>query len=395
MKKKTIKDIRLDNKKVLVRVDYNVSLGEDFKIADDFRIRQTLTTLDYLSKKGCTIFLLSHLGRPEGLKNKDFSLKPVAQHLQKILGRKVFFFDKDITDANARKELSSFNKGEIVLLENIRFYKQEEENDQQFAQNLAGLADIFVNDAFGVSHRVHASTVGVTQFLPSVAGLLLEKEVKVISQALNKPKRPLVAIIGGAKAEDKITLVGKLLEKADYCLVGGGTANTFLSAWGYKVGQSKVYHEMVELAKKLFWKASRRNTAMLLPTDVVLGNLKEKTTNGVVDVEKIPASWQALDIGPKTQAEFGNAIAKANTIIWNGPMGVFEKQEFKNGTEFIYWAIAQNSQSLSIIGGGDTISALKKKEYLKVIDHVSTGGGAMLEFIEQGTLPGIQALEDK
>jgi 3-phosphoglycerate kinase len=395
MKKKTIKDIKLEGKKVLMRVDYNVSLGEDFKIADDFRIKQTLPTLDYLYKKGCNVFLASHLGRPEGLKNKKFSLKPVAKHLEKILGRKVEFFDKDIVGAYARRQLQKYNNGGVVLLENIRFYKEEEENDRSFSKKLASLADVFCNDAFGVSHRAHASTVGVTEFLPSVAGLLLEKEAKVILNALNKPKRPLVAIIGGAKAEDKITLVGKLLEKADYCLVGGGTANTFLSAWGYKVGKSKVYHEMVELAKKLFWKASRRNTAMLLPTDVVLGKLKENKANGVTDVDKIPPAWQALDIGPKTQAEFGSVIAKAKTIIWNGPMGVFERQDFKNGTDFIYWAIAQNPDSLSIVGGGDTISALKKKEYLKVIDHVSTGGGAMLEFIEKGTLPGIQALEDK
>ncbi|MFC1711072.1 phosphoglycerate kinase [Patescibacteria group bacterium] len=395
MKKKTIKDISLEGKKVLVRVDYNVSLSDDFKIADDFRIRQTIPTINYLLKNDCTIFLTSHLGRPDGMRNKKYSLAPVAKHLQKILGKTVNFYEKDISTGYGRKGLEKFKNGQIVLLENIRFYKREEENSREFSKKLSLLAEVYVNDAFGVSHRAHASTAGVTEFMPGVAGLLLEKEVDIISQALDKPKRPLVAIIGGAKAEDKITLVGKLLEKADYCIVGGGTANTFLKAWGYKVGKSKVCYEMVELAKQLFWKASRGNTALLLPTDVVLGNLETGKVNGVVAADKIDGNWQALDIGPKTKAEFGNVIAKAKTIIWNGPMGIFEKKEYRNGTDFIYYSIVQNPQSLSIVGGGDTISALPKKEYLKVIDHVSTGGGAMLEFIEKGTLAGIEALDNK
>jgi phosphoglycerate kinase len=354
-----------------------------------------LPTIRYLLKNNCKIYLVSHLGRPKGLRDKKLSLKPVAEHLQKILGQKVNFYEKDLTTGYGIRELDKFKLGEVILLENIRFYKQEKDNESQFSKTLAQIADIFVNDAFGVSHRAHASTVGITEFLPAVAGLLLEKEVDIIGRAIDKPKRPMVAVIGGAKAEDKITLVGKLLEKADYCLIGGGTANTFLNAWGYKVGKSKVYHEMVELAKKLFWKASRRNTAMLLPTDVVLGNLETGKVDGVVSVDHISSKWQALDIGPKTQAEFGNIIAKSQTIIWNGPMGVFEKKEFRNGTDFIYYSIAQNPDSLSIVGGGDTITALAKKEYLKIIDHVSTGGGAMLEFIEKGSLPGIQVLEDK
>lgn len=395
MKKKTIKNIEVKGKRVLVRVDYNVSLDDGFRISDDFRIRQTLSTLEYLVKKNCSLILISHFGRPKGKRNKKYSLKPVAEHLKKIIKAKVYFFDKDYISSEGQGQLNKYKSGDIVLLENIRFYPQEKANKKSFAKKLAQLADIFVNDAFGVSHRVHASIVGIPEFLPSVAGLLLEKEVNIITQAIEKPRKPLVAIIGGAKAEDKITLVGKLLEKADYCLVGGGVANTFLKAWGYKVGKSLVSDEMVELARHLFWKASRSNTAMLLPSDVVLGDLKSGRVNGIVSADKISSKWQALDIGPQTQAEFGSVIAKAKTIIWNGPMGVFERKEFRNGTDFIYYSIAQNPDSLSIVGGGDTLAALGKKEYLKVIDHVSTGGGAMLEFIEKGTLPGIEALEDK
>ena len=394
MNKKTIKDLNLQDKKVLVRADYNVSLDDGFKVGDDFRICQTLPTLNYLLKKNCTLFLISHFGRPRGKKVKSLSLRPVAEYLEKAIHRRVHFYAKDYTQKKNQQELKKYRAGEIVLLENVRFYPGEEENKEVFARSLARLADVFVNDAFGVSHRVHASVEGITQFLPSVAGLLLEKEVKIISRAINKPRRPLVAIIGGAKAKDKINLVGKLLEKADHCLVGGGVAYTFCKAWGYEIGRSLVNYEMVELAKQLFWKASRSNTAMLLPTDVVLGNLKTGRVNGVVMSSQIPPAWQALDIGPKTQAEFGNIIAKAGTIIWNGPMGVFEKKEFRNGTDFIYYAISQNRDSLSIIGGGHTLAALQKKEYLQVIDHVSTGGGAMLQFIEKGTLPGIEVLEE-
>lgn len=392
MNKKTIKEINLKNKEVLIRVDYNVSLVDGLKVGDDFRIRQTLPTLNYLCQQGCTVYLLSHFGRPEGKRVKKFSLQPIANHLQKLTKFKIHFFSQDYICRSGQKKLARFKKGDVVLLENIRFYPEEEENDREFSQKLASLAGVFVNDAFGVCHRVHASTVGVAEFLPSVAGLLLAKEVDIISRAMNKPKRPLTAIIGGAKAEDKINLVGKLLEKADYCLVGGGTATTFLKAWGYGVGKSKVAHEMVELARHLFWKAARGKTAMILPTDVVLGDLESGKLDGVVPVDRVSSKWQSLDIGPKTQAEFGNVIAKSKTIIWNGPMGVYEKKEFRNGTDFIYHCITQNPDSLSIVGGGDTLAALPKGEYLKTIDHVSTGGGAMLQFIEKGTLPGIEAL---
>lgn len=395
MTKKSIKNIDLKNKRVLVRVDYNVSMEEGMKIADDFRIKQTQPTIKHLLEQNCTIFLISHFGRPQGKRNSKYSLEPVAKHLEKILDKKVDFFAEDYTKKENLKKLKEYKPGSIVLLENVRFYSEERTNKEDFAQKLSEIAEVFVNDAFGVSHRVHASVVGITRFLPSVAGLLMEKEIKMIDKAINEPKLPLVAIIGGAKAETKITLIGKLLEKADYCLVGGGVANTFLKAWGYEVGKSLVNREMEETAKMLFWKAARGNTAMMLPTDVVLGDLEKDKEDGVVASDKIPQDWQALDIGPKTQAEFGNIISKAGTIIWNGPMGVFEKEKFSKGTEFIYYAIAQNPESMSIVGGGDTLACLRKKKYLDVIDHVSTGGGAMLEYIEKGTLPGIKALEEK
>ncbi|MFH1280436.1 MAG: phosphoglycerate kinase [Candidatus Beckwithbacteria bacterium] len=395
MNKKTIRDIDLAGKRVLVRVDYNVSLLNGIRVGDDTRIRQTLPTLEYLLSKNCKLFLVSHLGRPKGKKVEEFSLKPVAEHLSKVLDKKVELFQEKIGSKELLTRVSQAKEGSVNMLENIRYYAEEESNDEVFAKKLAQVAEVFVNDAFGVGHRAHASTVGVAKYLPAVAGFLLEKEVDIISKSIEDPKKPMVAIIGGAKAETKITLVDRLLEKADVLIVGGGVANTFLKAWGYEVGKSLVDHEMVELAKKLFWKASRSKTRMLLPTDVVLGDLEKNIHNGVVAGDKISKDMQALDIGPRTQAEFGAAIAGAGTIIWNGPMGVYEDSRYATGTDFIYHAIAENKESLSIVGGGDTLAALKEKDFLKTIDHVSTGGGAMLEFIETGTLAGIEALLDK
>jgi phosphoglycerate kinase len=392
MTKKTVKNINLKDKKVLVRVDYNISLLDGLTVGDDTRIRQTVPTIEYLLKQGCTLYLVSHLGRPEGRRRKELSLKPVAEHLAKLLKRRVWFFGEDLMAENDYQRLLKLKKGSVVLLENIRFYPGEENNDEDFSRRLAGLAQVFVNDAFGVDHRVHASTVGVTAYLPAVAGFLLEKEMEMITRVMNQPKRPLVAIVGGAKAETKITLIDRLLETADTLIVGGGVANTFLKAWGYEIGRSLVDYEMVELAKKLFWKATRSKTRLLLPNDVVVGNLAKNKYLGIAPANQIPADLQALDIGPQSQAEFGAEIARAKTIIWNGPMGVFENSKFVTGTDFIYHAIAENRASLSVVGGGDTLAALKEKDFLKTIDHVSTGGGAMLEFIERGSLPGIDAL---
>jgi len=395
MNKKTIRDIELKNKKVLMRVDYNVSLLEGSRVGDDTRIAQTLPTIEYLLKNGCSMFLLSHLGRPEGKKIAKYSLLPVAKYLQKLLGRKVNFIKEYIDGPELMEKVRRVENNSVNMLENIRFYPQEEANDDKFARKLASLGEVFVNDAFGVDHRAHASTVGVTNYLPAVAGFLLETEVDMITRATERPKKPLVAIIGGAKAETKITLIDRLLEKADTLIVGGGVANTFLKAWGYKIGKSLVDYEMVELAKRLIWKAARSKTRLLLPSDVIAGDLKKNMVYGTVKVEEIQDNQQALDIGPKTQAEFGAAISRAKTIIWNGPMGVFENEKFSGGTEFVYHAIAENRNSFSIVGGGDTLAAVNREDYLKTIDHVSTGGGAMLEFIEKGSLPGIDALLDK
>lgn len=393
--KKTVKDINLKDKKVLLRVDYNISLLDGLRVGDDTRIRQTLATIEYLLKQRCTLYLVSHLGRPEGRRDRRFSLKPVAEHLSSLLNRRVLFFGEDLLQDTEISRLQQVRKGSVVLLENIRFYPGEEANNDGFSRRLASLAQVFVNDAFGVDHRAHASTVGVAAYLPAVAGFLLQKEAEMIGAVMEKPKRPLVAIIGGAKAETKITLIDRLLEMADTLIIGGGVANTFLKAWGYEVGKSLVDYEMVELAKRLFWKASRSKTRMLLPNDVVLGLLAKNHTDGIVRSDQIPRDMQALDIGPQSQAEFGAEIARAKTIIWNGPMGVYENSKFATGTDFIYHAVAENRASLSVVGGGDTLAALKEKDFLKTIDHVSTGGGAMLEFIERGSLPGIEALQER
>ncbi len=393
--KKTVREINLKNKRVLLRVDYNVNLVDGFRIGDDTRIRQTIPTIEYLIKNKCTVYIVSHLGRPENKRRSECSLKPVAKHLSAILKKKVEFWGEDLLNDADFDRLKKIKPGSIILLENIRYYPGEETNDENFSKRLAGLAQVYVNDAFGVDHRTHASTVGVTAYLPSVAGFLLEKEIEMIDKVLSKPKRPMVAIVGGAKAETKITLIDRLLETADTLIIGGGVANTFLKAWGYDVGKSLVDYEMVELAKRLFWKAARSKTRMLLPSDVVVGNLAKNIASGIADAAHIPENMQALDIGPQSQAEFGAEIARAKTIIWNGPMGVYENPKFATGTDFIYHAIAENQASLSVVGGGDTLGALKEKDFLKTIDHVSTGGGALLEFIEKKTLPGIEALLDR
>ncbi|HUV46913.1 MAG TPA: phosphoglycerate kinase [Candidatus Bathyarchaeia archaeon] len=374
---KTVKDIDLKEKRVLVRVDFNVTLRPGARIVDDFRLEQSLSTLSYLLEQRCLVLLLSHLGRPEGRRVQVYSLRPLAKRLEQMIRRKVNFFDQDYTQESARIELAKYGPGEIVLLENVRFYPGEEDNDQQLAKKLSLLADVFINDAFGVSHRKHASIVGIPQFLPSVAGLLLAKEVDFIGRVISEPEKPMLAIIGGAKLEDKLPIIGKLIDRVDYCLVGGKIAMAFLKVKGEKVGRVFVDEETEKLIKELFFQAAVSNTALMLPVDVVRGD------------------GQGLDIGPKTRKMFSGIIKKAKTIIWVGPMGFYEQKRFAKGTEAIYRVICQNRGSLSIIGGGDTIAALKNKKYLQTIDHISTGGGAMLQFIETGTLPGIEALKGK
>lgn len=394
MGKKTIRDINIVNKKILVRVDYNVSLFGGMKLGDDLRIRQTIPTIRYLLKKNCSVLLCSHLGDPRGKKKLHLSLRPVQQHLEKILDRKIEMIDDYITGSGVEL-VKKVHSGSLSLLENIRFYPGEERNEVRFARQLSRLAQIYVNDAFGVCHRIHASTVGITHFLPAVAGLLLEKEIKIINRTIAHPKRPFVVIIGGAKAKTKIPVIKSLMKKADVFLIDGGVGDTFLKAAGYEIGKSIVDLEMVAEARKILKLAKKTKTKILLADDLAIGTPETQDYIGIVPVDEIPKNMEALDIGPKTEVKFGNWIAKAKTIIWNGPMGVFEKEEFARGTNFIYQAIAANRDSLSIVGGGETLSALPKEEYLETIDHISTGGGAMLEFIEKGTLPAIEALEDK
>lgn len=371
---KTVRDINLKQKRVLVRVDYNVSLRKEAQIIDDFRLKQSLETLNYLLGQNCVIYLTSHLGRPKGEKNLLFSLKPVAKRLAELLKKKVSFFNQDYLQEKNRQLLAACQPGEVVLLENLRFYPGEENNDLKFTKELALLADIFINDAFGVCHRHHASVVSLPKYLPAVAGLLLEKEVSFISQAVIEPKKPVVAIIGGAKMEDKLPMIGRLIDKADYCLIGGKIGCGFLKVKGERMGRFFIDEAAEKEIKDLFFRAAASNTALILPIDAVR------------------ADQQTLDIGPKSRKKFGAIIKRAKTIIWVGPLGFYEKKEFSQGTEAIYKAICRNKKSLSLIGGGDTMAALKNKKYLQTIDHVSTGGGALLEFIEKGTLPGIEAL---
>lgn len=387
--KKTIKDIPVfKNKTVFLTVDFNISLHNG-KIANDTRIREALPTIDYLLKKGAKLILASHLGRPKGY-DLQFSLKPVAEHLQKIVSQKVFLVDK-YWYPERNQEVSDKAKQGIVLLENIRFTESERKNDDNFSKHLSSMADYFVNDAFGASHRVHASIVGIAQYLPSYAGLLLDKEIRMLNKALLNPKKPFVVIIGGAKTPEKISVIEKLLDIADTVILGGAIANTFLAAWGFGMGRSMIDYEMIEMAKVVFWKSSRQHSALILPHDVIITTDSDKKKLVTVDYNKVPSDASIFDIGPDTRKFYGQLIEKAKTIIWNGPMGLFEDKRFKDGTESVLKSVAE-SNAFSIVGGGDTLTSIKNKEYLHKITHVSTGGSAMLEFIKKGSLPGIDVL---
>lgn len=390
---KTIEDEKIIGKKIIVRVDYNVTLTDKLTIADDARIRQSLPTINYLLKNQNKLILLSHLDRPEK-RDPKYSLKIVQKYLQTFFpNHKVKLID-DFLNEEDQKQITSQKDNEILIFENIRFYKKEKANDAGFAQKLASFAQIYVNDAFGVSHRNDTSVVGISKFLPAYAGLLLKKEIEMISGILKKPKKPFVAIIGGAKISNKINLLSKLLDLADYLLIGGGLANTFLCAQGLEIGKSFCEYDEVEEAKKLLFLAAAKNTAVILPKDVVISDSKNTENSGQVKkINEISKMGLILDIGPETQAAFGAIINKAKTIVWNGPMGYFENPAFKRGTDFLYYAITHNQEAVSIVGGGETLAAISKKEYLDKISHISTGGGAMLEFIEKGTLPGIEVLK--
>lgn len=390
---KTVRDVDFHTKTVLVRVDLDVSLNNKHQIANDTRLLKTLPTIQYLLTERNKVILVSKLGRPHG-RDMAFSLAPVAKDLQKHFpSYKVTLVD-DFLSEKGQEILGNQTQHEIILLENIRFYPEEKENNAVFAKKLASLADVFVLDAFAMAHRNEASVTGVTHFLPSFAGLQLEEEVNAIAKAIQEPKKPVVAIMGGAKIADKLAFVGKLIEIADYLLVGGGIANTFLYAQGHDIGESICDKEEKSHVHELMRLAEKHGTKIILPSDFV-GILKGHVKDEIYKATAIPQDVTLFDIGPETQAAYGAIIQEARTIIWNGPVGYFEKEPFNRGTDFLYYAIADNRHAYSLLGGGDTLAAISKKEYLDRISHISTGGGAMLEFIENGTLPGLEALRKK
>lgn len=388
----TITDTLIEDKRVLIRADFDVSLVKN-KIADDTRLKQSLPTIEYLLKHHNKLILVSKINRPKQ-RDAEHSLRHILPDLQKHVAHYKVVFVEDFLDPKSKEIFEKQTENEIILLENIRFYPEEKANDKEFAKKLASLADVYVDDTFAMMHRKEASVVGVAKLLPHYAGLLVEKEVTQIDRAIKHPKKPVVAIIGGAKISTKIPVLGKLLEIADYILLGGGLANTFFCAEGYNIGKSYCELEEVENAKKLLFLAAKKHTAVILPTDVIAGN-PDNTKHAGKDyrVNQIPEGLAALDIGPETKAQFGAIINKAKTIIWNGPMGLFENPAYRAGTDFIYYSIAHNPSAVSIVGGGDTLNAIQDKHHLDRITHISTGGGAMLEFIENGTLPGLEALE--
>lgn len=398
MNKKTIKDIDVKGKKVLVRVDFNVPLSKENKeeIADDARIKAAIPTIDYLLENGACVILMSHLGRPKGENNADFSLKPVANWLENHYGEKFHFLASDVVvDDKVKDEVKSLNSGELALLENTRFVKGETKNDESFAKELASLADIYVNDAFGTSHRAHSSNVGVASLLPSAVGLLIEKEIDIMGKALEDPEHPFVAILGGAKVSDKIGVIDNLINKVDTILIGGGMAYTFLKAQGKEIGKSLLEEDKMDLSLDLIKKAKANNVEILLPIDAVIADeIKAGAETQIVDIDNIPVDKEALDIGPKTAEMFAEKIKNAKTVVWNGPMGVFEIKEFSNGTNEVAKALADSS-AITIVGGGDSALAIEMAGLKDKITHVSTGGGASLEFLEGKTLPGIAAIEDK
>lgn len=388
---KYIDEHKIKDKRVLLRVDFNVSLNTKHKIANDERIRSTVSTIEYLLKEKNTLILLSHLGRPKG-RDESLSLRPVARDLQTYLPHHSVMLVPTIEQLKSLLAGKNTSK-QVFLLENIRFFPGEDADDEAFAKELASLADVYVNDAFSVSHRASASVVGVTKFLPSYAGLLLKKEITSLSTALEHPKKPLVVILGGAKIDTKIKLIDRLVQIADTVMLGGGIANTFLYAKGYEIGKSVAEKDAVHIANRLLMHAKENNTTLLLPTDALVASSLESTESESKLISQIEAKDLILDIGPETEALYGNRIAAAKTIIWNGPVGYFENPVFAHGTDFLYYMITENSDAFSVVGGGETLSAISKKEYLDKISHISTGGGAMLEYIENGTLPGIEALK--
>ena len=388
--KKTITDIDVKNKNVLVRVDFNVPL-KDGKVTDDTRIRAALPTIKYLVDHQAKVILCSHLGRPKGQPDASFSLRPAADRLSELIGRSVFFAD-DCVGEVASKAVTELNPGDILVLENTRFHPEEKKNDPEMAKQLSMLADIFVMDAFGSAHRAHASTEGVTAYLPSVAGFLLEREIQYLGEAIASPKKPFVAILGGAKVSDKIDVIRNLLLRADNVLIGGGMANTFFKAQGYPIGDSLVEDQVLDTARELL---EDGDSKLRLPVDVVIADAFDNDAEKkVMAMGPVPDGWRILDIGPETVEAFSNVIEEAGTVVWNGPMGVFEFPNFASGTFGVAEAVAE-SETISIVGGGDSVAAINQSGLQEKITHISTGGGASLEMMEGKTLPGIAALQEK
>ena len=394
MNKKTIKDIELKGKKVLVRCDFNVPMDDEKNITDNTRIVAALPTIKYLLENNCAIILCSHLGRPKGEFKQEYSLQPVAKELSKLLEKEIIMA-KDVIGEDAKIKAEKLQQGQIMLLENVRFHREETDNDPEFAKELANMAEIYVSDAFGAVHRAHASTAGVAQYLPAVAGMLIEKELKFLGNALNNPQRPFVAILGGAKVSDKIGVIDSLLEKVDVLMIGGGMAYTFFKAQGYEVGNSICEIDKLDLAKNAMEKAKERGVKLMLPVDTKIGKeFKPDTESKTVKCTDIPEEWEGFDIGAETIEIFSEEIKNAKTVVWNGPLGLFEFEQFAIGTNTIAKVLSE-TEAITIIGGGDSAAAVKKAGLEDKMSHISTGGGASLEFLEGKKLPGIECLLNK
>ncbi|WP_394234624.1 phosphoglycerate kinase [Niallia oryzisoli] len=394
MNKKSVKDVDLKGKRVFCRVDFNVPM-QDGQITDETRIRAALPTIQYLQEQGAKVILASHLGRPKGQVVEEMRLTPVAKRLSELLSKDVKKADEAYGDS-VKSLIADMNEGDVLLLENVRFYPGEEKNDAELAKAFAELADIYVNDAFGAAHRAHASTEGIAHHIPAVSGFLMDKELEVIGKALSNPERPFTAIIGGAKVKDKIGVIDNLLEKVDNLIIGGGLAYTFVKAQGHEVGKSLLEADKIDLAKSFMEKAKEKGVNFYMPVDAVIADKFGADANTqIVAIEEIPADWEALDIGPKTAELYRDVIKKSKLVIWNGPMGVFEIDKFANGTKAVAEALAESKDTYSIIGGGDSAAAVEKFNLADQMSHISTGGGASLEFMEGKELPGVTALNDK
>ena len=395
MSKKTVKDIDLKGKKVLVRCDFNVPLDENKNITDNTRIVAALPTIKYLLENNCSVILCSHLGRPKGEFKPEFSLAPVAKELSRLLDKEVIMA-KDVIGEDAKTKAANLKEGEILLLENVRFHREETDNDPEFSKELASMAEVYVNDAFGAAHRAHSSTVGVASYLPAVSGFLIEKELKFLGEALDNPVRPFMAILGGAKVSDKIGVIDSLLEKVDTLMIGGGMAYTFFKAQGYNVGNSMCEEDKLDLARELMQKAKDKGVKLMLPVDTRVGKeFKPDTESKTVAWTEIPDDWEGFDIGEKTIEMFSEELKSAKTVVWNGPLGLFEFDQFAKGTNAIAKVLSELTDATTIIGGGDSAAAVRKAGLQDKMTHISTGGGASLEFLEGKKLPGIECLQDK